>query len=122
MSPGSRILDRGRGRGGPRPRSRVADRESRGGCAIESLKSRIENLKAELDLGALLRAQLDRVDPETGRKYAELLIESWVSSAIAGNFRAVQEILDRTEAARDQAPAPASFDEAAALRVLEEGS
>lgn len=73
-----------------------------------------------VDLRGLLQARLAGIDAESGRTFAELIIESWVGSAIGGNFRALQEILDRTQAASGPPPAPASYDDRAALETLEQ--
>ena len=74
----------------------------------------------DVDLRALLRSYLTSIDAESGRTFADRLIESWVGLAIAGNFKALQEILERTQLMDAPPVAPAGYDDRAALWELEQ--
>lgn len=80
-----------------------------------------EPTAAEVDMTRLLLDYLGRTNSDKKQTYAEGLIEAWVKMALAGNFRALQEILERTETAAPPPGPPASFDDREALNILEDG-
>ncbi len=53
-------------------------------------------------LTELLRSRLSQVDELTNSTWADRLIEVWIDQALKGNFRALQEILARTEGDRSR--------------------
>jgi hypothetical protein len=79
--------------------------------------------EAQLSLTRLLRRQLSQVDTNSNRTWAQRVIEVWILEALEGNFRALQEILERVDgdpAGRvPAAPGPSLLEESTACRILE---
>jgi hypothetical protein len=76
---------------------------------------------ARLNLRDLLRCRLSQVDLGNGKTWAQQLIEAWIGEALGGNFRALQEIVERIDGdspSKPASPAPA-LDEHTARKILE---
>src|SRR3954466_13978248 len=50
-----------------------------------------------LPLTALVRRRLEAIETESGRTYAQLVVDGWLGSAMQGSVPALKELLDRTE-------------------------
>jgi len=76
---------------------------------------------AHLSLRDLLRQRLAQFVLDTNKTWAQQLIEAWIGEALGGNFRALQEIVERIDGDSTSASAtPASaLDEHTARKILE---
>ncbi len=66
---------------------------------------------AHLSLKDLLQRRLSQVDLGTQKTWAQRLIEAWIGEALGGNFRALQEIVERIDGnstSESATPAPAA--------------
>jgi hypothetical protein len=74
-------------------------------------------------LTGLLRHRLAQVDETTNSTWAERLIETWIIEAVKGNFRALQEILNRVDGAARVDGTPEArvlaLDERTSAKILE---
>jgi hypothetical protein len=76
----------------------------------------------ELNLPALLRHLLARRNNH-GKTWAQLLIEGWIVDALEGNFRALEEVLDRAGTGRPSGASAADdfspLDDAMISKIVE---
>lgn len=56
-----------------------------------------------LSVTSLVKEELEKIDPTTGKNKAQLLAETIVDQSITGNVKAFKELLDRVEGKVPQA-------------------
>jgi hypothetical protein len=69
-----------------------------------------------------LRCRLCQVGLDNGKTFSQELIDAWIGEALGGNFRALQEIIERIDGASSRASnasAPPTIDEHMAGKILE---
>ncbi len=88
--------------------------------AVQRVPQRTLLGEQPVDFAKLLELELAVVDTDSGETNAERIVKSLIGAAIGGNFRALQEILNRTDLslAREAGP-PHGYDHNAAVRYLE---
>jgi hypothetical protein len=76
---------------------------------------------AHLSLRDLLRRRLSQAEIDTTKTWAQRLIEAWIGEALGGNFRALQEIVERIDgdSTRESASTAPPLDEHTARKILE---
>jgi len=70
----------------------------------------------------LLRCRLSQVDLGKGTTWAQQLTDAWIGDALGGNFRAIQEIVERIDGDPTRASSPVAaptIDEHTASKILE---
>ncbi len=78
--------------------------------------------EAPLSLTDQLRYRLGQVGLDNGRTFSQGLIDAWIGEALGGNFRALQEIVERVDGESihtSNAFAPPTIDEHMAGKILE---
>jgi hypothetical protein len=110
----------GRGRGKP---SRLKDRSFASEKRSDPVSASSQPADRPVSLIELLRRRLAQVDEATNATWAERLIEAWIIEALKGNFRALQEILNRVEGERvvdgETHGGALAVDEQTAAKILE---
>ena len=69
-----------------------------------------------------LRCRLCQVGLDNGKTFSQELIDAWIGEALGGNFRALQEIVERIDGGSihaSNASAPPTIDEHMAGKILE---